>query len=117
MNELLLTPGEICNALNRNHRTGQIFYTPQRLREADGISTTDIDTLLQAQFNKVLNPPKLDKPDGEGWRWFSLQGKHFRTCQPAFVHGDRVMMWNKDVPIIIDTMKVRGTWQRALVPE
>ena len=72
-------------------------------------------SVAQAQLNKVLNPPKLDKPDGEGWWWFNQRipwgGYKLDGCYHLIKDGDEFVSENRPVT------DWRGTWQRAIVPE
>ena len=70
----------------------------------------------EAQLDKALKPEWKDKPDSEGWWWFTRDG-----CEGTFVH-----IWQTVgvTPLMADDRQLKdflkefkGNWQRALVPE
>jgi hypothetical protein len=63
--------------------------------------------IAQAQLNKVKNPPKLDKPDGEGWWWYLDITETFKRP----IHYTVYELETEDFSVY------KGTWQRAIVPE
>lgn len=108
MNELLLTPEEEIE-YRRNHPKDNLTWLvacPEWYR----------DLLCQAQLNKVLNQPKLDKPDGEGWWWYqpSKGDSHMR---PGFLYLLNASYARLDeTPVDIDEFP-NGKWSKAIVPE
>lgn len=103
MNELLLAPEERTKALNKlvSDNAGKPLFDEDYFNCG-----------CQAQLSKVLNPPKLDKPDGEGWWWHKDE---FSNKYTLFVSMNDIRIgkyWVHNLPRDFD-----GTWQRAIVPE
>lgn len=64
--------------------------------------------IAQAQLDKILNQPWLDKPDSEGWWW----PRHLKSLMPAeYITEGMIVNWD-----YLAQSNVKE-WQRALVPE
>ena len=87
--------------------------------------------LCQAQLSKVLSPPKLDKPDGEGIWFFDGQlitepVMNTTPCLVIVVANTGCIVavycsdnkWRSRERIFANKIEnFKGTWQRAIVPE
>ena len=115
MNELLLTPKEIEKFRVRKHPEFQDMHGECKTCGC----ITDVHGLLQAHLNKVLNQPKLNKPDSEGWWWFRYSLRELPPLN-GLLYSLEVEFRN-GIPYEKYTMnklnELKGTWQRAIVPE
>lgn len=75
------------------------------------------EATTQSQHYKDTHPPKLDKPDGEGW-WWHLVGTNMSLCKitnlkPTSASYYECENLNGEQEYTVS----QGTWQRAIVPE
>src|SRR4030042_5455161 len=89
----------------------------------------NLEWLCQAQLNKVLNPPELDKPDGGGlWIFVGKVNEvnlillcitsNTGCYQIAhYFDGGWIPTTNSYGARYIYYEDMKGTWQRVLVPE
>jgi len=109
----LLTDSEIMVA-----RVNPSKYIREEWKLKYPISSFEEIAIAQAQLDKVKNPPKLDKPDGEGWWWFrNRKGQVFIAFITMNSGKDYVGVFDKQHLIWLFLSEIDGTWQRALVPE
>ena len=127
MNELLLTPEEQNDAETKGLQKLRDEWKSSIKPSAEIISGYVHDAICQAQHYKDTHPPKLDKPDGEGWWWFDGKGygdiEERESDITAFIRVIEIGSRGY-VPIYANFylsnyygIKLEGTWQRVSVPE
>ena len=109
MNELLLTPEEI-KAIPLPEVEININDT--------GWCIPYCNVIAQAQLDKILKPEWKDKPDSEGWWWQKTEDniQCFNLLTGMGCHLPSYMEY-KSQNGGIDSIKIRGKWTKAVVPE
>ena len=98
MKDLLLTASQINKAWVKERLSNSL---------ADDI-LCHAKLVAQAQLDKILNQPWLDKPDSPGWWWFKPNSNKF----PTQIEARDIMIYE------LDGRKLsQGKWQKAYVLE
>ena len=102
MNELLLTPEEI-KAIPLPEIEININDT--------GWCIPYCNVVAQAQLDKILNQPWLDKPDSEGWWWLLCNG------ELSIEYVENLDDWVEAEVMARMPEDIRYRYQKAIVPE
>lgn len=98
-----------------NKEYEKLLLTPEEISSRFGATDPILLLLLskvpQAQLDKTLNQPCLDKPDSEGWWWFQNVDK---VIIPVLVKGSYGQFWQHETPQEISEIK-GCKWQKAIV--
>jgi len=116
MKVLLLKDGEICKAV-----CGDEYCMQEDMFPCGRFAAYK----AQAQLDKILNQPWLDKPDSEGWWWFI--GKYFQYqttwfdlnlyCVEIKTNEKVDALYSVQYHDVEPFLKYKGKWQKAIVPE
>ncbi len=110
--ELLLSPEKLEQKLHDNFDAMNCGLLPEQNEYIMPVMMV----AAKAQLDKLLNGKWLDKPDSEGWWWFLKDGYSVPFSAFVDIQENDVLVCSNWKAEWLHFDKLKGKWQKAIVP-